>query len=204
MDGWALLIRPQGAWPGVKGIQSKVLINVIALQVGWFACVLGAANGMPWLGLPVVAGVLLLHSWLVDDPAPEWRLVAFAVLLGATFDSLLMASGWIDYRNGIVLPGLAPVWILAMWAQFATVLNVSMAWLKGRPLLAAVTGGVGGPLSWYAGANLGAIELVHPEAAMIALAVGWCMALPLLTVAAAHYNGVAEAPTLAADEGFAR
>lgn len=168
----------------------NLMINVVALQLAWFACVLGAANDLPWLGIPAVAAVLLIHASLVLDPYKEMRLVMFALLLGAVFDSLLMASGWIDYRNGIIIPGLAPVWILAMWAQFATTLNVSMAWLKGRPLLAAVTGGIGGPLSWVAGAKLGAIELVEPTQAVIALAVGWAIALPLLMAVAERYNGV--------------
>ncbi|NNE04619.1 MAG: DUF2878 domain-containing protein [Xanthomonadales bacterium] len=168
----------------------NIMINVVSLQLGWFACVLGAANGWPWLGLPVVMAVVLVHTTLVRDAAKELRLVAFAVLLGAVFDSALMASGWIDYRNGIFIPGLAPIWILAMWAQFATTLNVSMAWLKGRPLLAAVTGAIGGPMSWIAGAKLGAIDLVEPTAAVIALAVGWAAAMPLMMLMAERFNGV--------------
>ncbi|MDX1461312.1 MAG: DUF2878 domain-containing protein [Xanthomonadales bacterium] len=181
----------------------KVLLNVIALQVGWFACVLGAANDLPWLGLPVVVGVLLLHMHLVDDIRPEMRLVGLSILIGATFDSLLMASGWIDYRNGFILTGLAPAWILAMWAQFATTLNLSMAWLKGRPVVASIAGLIFGPLSWYTGAKLGAIELVNPVAALTALAIGWSLVMPLLAIAAQRYNGVFETPQLAADEGLA-
>lgn len=179
----------------------NLMINVVALQLAWFTCVLGASNDLPWLGIPAVAVVLLIHASLVVDPLREMRLVLFALVLGAVFDSLLMASGWIDYRNGIIIPGLAPVWILAMWAQFATTLNISMAWLKGRPLLAALTGGIGGPLSWIAGAKLGAIELVEPTEAVIALAVGWAVAMPLLMAVADRYNGVEPgSATLKAEE----
>lgn len=179
----------------------NLMINVVALQLAWFACVLGAANDLPWLGVPAVAVVLLIHANLVVEPLKEMRLVLFALVLGAVFDSLLMASGWISYRNGIIMPGLAPVWILAMWAQFATTLNVSMAWLKGRPLLAALTGAVGGPMSWIAGAKLGAIELIEPTEAVIALAVGWAIAMPLLMAVADRYNGAEpESTSLKAEE----
>ena len=179
----------------------NLMINVVALQLAWFACVLGAANDLPWLGVPAVAVVLLIHANLVVEPLKEMRLVLFALVLGAVFDSLLMASGWISYRNGIIMPGLAPVWILAMWAQFATTLNVSMAWLKGRPLLAALTGAVGGPMSWIAGAKLGAIELIEPTEAVIALAVGWAIAMPLLMAVADRYNGAEpESASLKAEE----
>jgi hypothetical protein len=28
----------------------RLLVNFVAFQLGWFACVLGAAQGLPWLG----------------------------------------------------------------------------------------------------------------------------------------------------------
>ena len=65
-----------------------------------------------------------------------------------------------------------PYWILAMWALFATTLNASLGWLHGRPALAGALGMLSGPLAYWAGARLGAIELVQPAAALAALALG--------------------------------
>ncbi len=39
----------------------KLMLNFVAFQLGWFACVLGAANALPWLGPVVVATVVSLH-----------------------------------------------------------------------------------------------------------------------------------------------
>jgi hypothetical protein len=168
-------------------------LNFIAFQLGWFACVLGAANGAPWLGPLVVLGVVLLHLTRVRRPTPELKLIAWAMLLGLIVDSLLLASGWLRYPSGLWLPGLAPYWIVAMWGLFATTLNVSLGWLRGRPVLATLMGAVGGPLSYLAGEKLGGIELLAPTAALLALAVAWGIAMPLLAWLATRLDGVSAA-----------
>ncbi len=47
----------------------RLLLNFAAFQIGWFACVLGAANGFPWLGPVVVAAVVAGQS---PTQAPHW------------------------------------------------------------------------------------------------------------------------------------
>jgi len=168
----------------------RLAANFIAFQLGWFACVLGAANGLPWLGPLVVGAVVVLHLGLSRRPRRELRLVGAAMLLGLAVDSLLMATGWLRYPAGQWLPFVAPYWIVAMWGLFATTLNVSMAWLRGRPVLAVLMGGVGGPLSYLAGEKLGAIELMPLLPALVALALAWALAMPLLMRLAERFDGV--------------
>jgi hypothetical protein len=173
----------------------NLAVNFVAFQLGWFACVLGAAKGLPWAGVLVVLAVVALHLARARRPLPELRLIGLAMALGLLVDSLLLATGWLSYPAGLWLPGpwgsyLAPYWIVAMWALFATTLNVSMGWLRGRPWLAVLMGAVGGPLSYLGGEELGAIELTEPVAAMAALAVAWAVAMPLLMKAAERLDGV--------------
>jgi len=167
--------------------------NFIAFQLGWFACVLGAANGLPWFGPLVVVAVVLFHLASSRRPGRELRLVVAAMLLGLVVDSLLLATGWLRYPTGQWLPGVAPYWIVAMWGLFATTLNVSMAWLRGRPVLAVLMGGTGGPLSYVAGEKLGAIELAPALPALTALAIAWALAMPLLMRLAERFDGVSAA-----------
>ena len=171
---------------------TRSLLNFVAFQTGWFACVLGASHGMPWVGLLVASLVVTLHVWFSEWRSDELILVGLSVVLGLVFDSLLVLSGWVQYPGGVLLPGVAPYWILTMWALFATTLNVSMGWLRGRPLLAVLMGAVGGPLSYLAGEKLGGIELIAPVAALAALAFAWALAMPLLMWAAARFDGVRE------------
>jgi hypothetical protein len=168
----------------------RTLINFAAFQIGWFSCVLSAANGLPWIGFLVVGLVVGLHFKVSDRRQHELQLLVLAVFMGLIFDSLLVASGWVRYPSGMLVSGIAPYWILAMWALFATTLNVSMGWLKSSLVLASVMGAVFGPLSYVAGQRLGAIELVDFRASMIALAVIWAIAMPALMYAAGRYDRV--------------
>jgi len=145
--------------------------------------VLGAANGMPWLAL-VVFPIALWNIHQSRSASAEILLVLLAVTLGVLLDSFLVRSGWLRYPSGMFLEGVAPYWILAMWALFATTLNASMAWLKKNLLVAAVMGAVFGPLSYLGGARLGAIEFMNLNASMLVLAFAWAIAMPLLLAAA--------------------
>lgn len=168
----------------------KTVINFIAFQVGWFACVLGAANGMPWIGLAVCLPIFVLHLSIAERPGAEINLIAIAVAIGLLLDSFLVLTGWLGYQNGILLAGMAPYWILLMWALFASTLNVSMRWLRGKYAMAAIFGAVGGPLSYLAGARLGAVEFIQAQPALITLALGWAITMPVLMRLAQHFDGI--------------
>ncbi len=174
----------------VEEIQSMAtFVNFILFQVAWFACVLGGARGIPWIGPAVVAAVAAYHLSRVPDPKSELRLLVLVAGIGAAFDSALAATGWLSYPSGQWHPLLAPYWIVALWVAFATTLNVSLSWLKGRLLLALAFGAVGGPLAYLAGAKLGGVTLDDPAMALTALAVGWAILTPLLVVIATHLDG---------------
>lgn len=91
--------------------------------------------------------------------------------------------------NAAAAEFLAPWWILALWALFATTLNVSLGWLRSRLLLAGVLGGVAGPFAYWAGERLGALSLREPVAALGALTLGWAAILPALLALARRLDG---------------
>lgn len=166
-----------------------LLANVIAFQLGWFACVLGAAWGLPWAGTGIALAIVGWHLTRAIRPRAELALVLIAAGIGALWDSLLPALGWIAYPNGVLIAGTAPHWMVALWILFATTLNVSLAWLKGNLWLAAGFGAVGGPLAYFGGAQLGALAFVEPTAALVALAIGWALLTPALVMVARRYDG---------------
>ncbi len=167
-----------------------VLANFAAFQVGWFSSVLGAAAGMPWIGPLVFLGVLALHLRLARIPFNELGLVIACGIVGLWYDSLLVTFGWVSYPAGQWHATLAPYWIVTMWMLFGTTLNASLGWLRNRPALAIVLGGIAGPLSYLAGEKLGAMSFDNFEAAIFALTVGWALMLPLLTRLATELNGM--------------
>ncbi|MBT8047609.1 MAG: DUF2878 domain-containing protein [Xanthomonadales bacterium] len=169
-----------------------LLVNFAAFQAGWFSCVLGAANGFPWIGPLAVLAAVGLHLSIARRPLAELQLVLCAVAIGLVADSLLVFAGWVSYPNGIWAAGFAPYWILAMWALFATTLNVSMKWMRNRVLVAVLAGAAGGPLSYLAGERLGAMQFVEPVNALVALTVIWAVAMPALVWLAIRLDGFSE------------
>jgi hypothetical protein len=167
----------------------RMILNFTAFQAAWLACVLGGANDLALAGTMVIGAVVVLHLTLARRALPEVKLIAAATVIGLVWESVLVAFGLINYATGNLAPGLAPYWIVAMWALFATSLNLSMAWLKGRPWLAALFGAVGGPLAYLAGERLGGLQMPDPLLALSAQSLGWAMLLPLLVSLATRLDG---------------
>ena len=167
----------------------QLLVNILGFKLGWASSVVGAAQQMPWLGPAVLVAVLALHLRQAERPDLELGLVFACGVIGVFFDSILAATGWVSYPSGQFDPNFAPYWIVAMWMLFATTLNRSMSWLKGRLPLAAAMGAIAGPLSYYAGSRLGGIEFVWPLAATIVLAIGWALIMPVVVLLAERLNG---------------
>lgn len=172
------------------GRMTRLVANLAAFQAGWLSCVLGAANGYPLLGPVVVLAVVAIHLVSAARPHRELMLIVLAGTLGAILDSALLRTGWLTYPNGMIWAGTAPYWIVAMWLSFATTLNVSLRWLRGRAWAALAFGAIGGPVSYLAGARLGGLEFVKQGAALAALCVGWALVAPFLVVASQRLDGV--------------
>lgn len=173
-----------------------LLINFAVFQIGWLSSVIGAAQQMPWLGPLAAVVALLIHFRAARRPIEEIMLVLSCAAIGAAFDSVLHASGWVSYSSGLFSSVLAPYWIITMWMLFATTLNVSMRWMRGRPALAALFGLFGGPLAYITGQKLGGIELSQPVAAVIALGIGWAVMMPILIRLSETFDGMSTEPAL--------
>lgn len=166
------------------------LVNFAGFELAWLSSVMGGAREMPWLGPVAVLVVMIIHLSAARKPFDEVLLILCCAVIGACFDSVLVASGWVTYKAGLFNDYLAPYWIITMWMLFATTLNVSMRWLRGKPRVAALFGLVGGPVTYLAGEKLGGIVLSSPEAAMVALGVGWAAIMPMLMWLSENLDGM--------------
>jgi len=157
-----------------------MLINAVVFQIGWLCCVLAGANHAPWLGTLTALFIVSWHISQARSPRSEFLLILSAGIIGAVWDSLLVYAGWLQYPSGTLIENTAPHWIVAMWMLFATTLNVSLKWLKQRPLPAAALGAVAGPAAYFAGYKLGAVQIADFSTALTALALGWALFMPSL------------------------
>lgn len=157
------------------------VFNYLSYYVGWLACVYGAAFGMSAMGVAVVALLVLIHFVLTHTLREEIMMIAVIGVLGTMVDSMQAITGLLFYHGGYAkAPWLGPIWITAIWVLFASTINWSFEWLKGRTWLTVVLGAIGGPLSYAAGERIGAVRFQNNYVVtMFALAVIWSVVLPL-------------------------
>ena len=166
-----------------------LLLNFALFHIGWLACVVGAASNMSLLGSSIALLLIAVHLFTVANFRAELYLVLAAVVIGFVWETLLLSQQWLAYAGASLSSNLAPYWLVIMWALFATTINVSMAWMKNRWLLAVVMGAIFGPMAFIAGEKLGAVEFLDNQRALIALSFGWAILMPLILWVAAKING---------------
>ena len=165
-----------------RAIPLRKVANFIAFQAAWFAAVLGAANGMPWLGVVAVPLALALHLALSPDWRPELLLAFCAAGMGFATDTLLIAAGAFSPIPYLFPAPFSSLWMVMLWVNLASTINVSMAWLRGRIALGAIFGAIGGPMAYYSGAKLGAMTRLPDPAGLAGIGIAWAIAFPLLLV----------------------
>lgn len=168
-----------------------LFLNAALYQAGWAACILGAAHGVPWVAPVATAAIVGWHLVRARRVAAELVLVCTAASTGLMFETALLQTGWVHYPGGSGPGLLAPLWMAALWGLFATTFNVSLRALRERVVIAAMLGAVGAPVAYYAGARLGALDLVSPVPALAAIAIGWAIATPGLLRLARRLDGYA-------------
>jgi hypothetical protein len=166
-------------------VQERV-VSFLVLQIGWFACVLGARWGVEWLG-PL--WVLCAIAFVVRRPPRAQTIVYLAMiaLVGFLVDTALLQAGLLLRADGV---RIAPLWLTALWPNFglATRREGSLWSLRNRLWLAALLGAICGPVAYRGGARLAntgatAIQL-QGTPALVAIGIAWATIVPLLLLAA--------------------
>lgn len=160
----------------------RLILNLLGNQGVWFIAVIAAGRGQAWPGVLAAFAFIALHLRSASRPADEIRLVLLAMLCGWVIDGVAAWQGWVAYRAATFGSAMAPPWILALWASLAVTAHTGMRSLQPYPWAAAVLGGVGGPLAYFAAARgWDAAEFPAPAwRGWVWLAVAWAIALPLL------------------------
>ena len=171
----------------------RVLVNFLAFQAGWFACVIGVAKGFFWLGPLVISGVFALNLYLTGKYIRETIIALFFAAVGFGVDSLLTFFAVYTPQMHIMPAPFSPPWLIAMWVNLATVFNVSLKWLHNKYLLAALLGGLGGPVSYYGGGSFGALTYNSPVIFNLFVSGAvWAVITPLLLLTVMRINKVIE------------
>ncbi len=158
------------------------LANIAINQAIWFLCVLWGSGGVPF-----ALALLLLGLLLSPRRTADLQLMVFMLGVGLCLDGTLQALGFFTFREAQTP---IPLWLATVWAALALLPHHSLQWMKGRPLLAALFGGIGGPLAYWAGVRLGAASFTLPLLPSLAiLAVLWAVLWPAVMAVARRQIG---------------
>lgn len=163
----------------------QVVANFIVFQIAWFSCVEGAAQDATWLGLLAVAFSFCIHLYIVPNKRNAIVLTLLSLAAGAVIESAMVALHVTQFDHSM----LPPLWMIALWGLFSTTLCVSLRWLLGKYVLATVIGAVMGPLSYFAGAKIGALTLPQ-NYSLIAIGICWAIATPALIYLARKWDAL--------------
>lgn len=164
-----------------------IIFNIISFQLLWWTCVLSAKPGLGFAALLLVIIFTLAHLEWVEDWQQALPLLITA-LIGCLLDQIGYYMGWISFEYQELWASYIPLWMMALWLAFASTLNVSMRWLQYQPLLAAVLGGIFGPLAYLGSAKLQVIHLPSPIFSLAWVSLEWAIAMPLLFWVRKQFN----------------
>lgn len=157
-------------------------INAAMFYVAWYALVGGAAMDRVVYGVLLTFGILAAHFYMIKRRAHEALLACIIVSVGFIIDTALIQYGVLEFASpSRINPGIPPLWILCLYAVFATSINHSFIYIGRYPILVAGFGAIGAPVCYYLGAQLGAAKLLLPNhLSLVVVGVVWLFYLPLM------------------------
>ena len=176
--------------PQLIGGLTKDFWNLISVNIGWLACILGAARGHYWLGLVVVLILFVIHITAIERlKIRKIVIVAMAsTAIGFLTDTILIIVGTVEPNRWLMPAPFTTVWDLMIWANFSLTLNASLRFLQKRPLVAAFLGAICAPGTYYAGDRLGALNFSESVfSSLLWIGIVWLFAMPCLSLMAMYF-----------------
>ena len=171
----------------------QLLLVSTWFQIIWLVAVVGNDNWQ-WLTVSLVTLTIVI-SYLYAG----FHLFkpAIVVLLGITLDYLNLSVGLFEFDA----PSF-PLWLVGLWGIFAWYAFYLQSVLTRYPLyLVSLVGGIGGSLSYVAGANLGAVTFSLPLPYMFAiLFLQWFAVVYVIMKVLGHENRDTNSNVFGVDE----
>jgi hypothetical protein len=172
---------------GDKRTLLRPIWSVIGLNIGWFACVLGAAWEIHWLSIVIVLFLVIIHLFVIGKKSllPAILLGLASLAIGFVLDSILIAIRTYEPNRWFMPAPITTIWLLMLWLNFSLALNESLKWFQKHLFVAAIMGSIFGPLAYLAASRLGAVKIMTPVSrSLLMVSVVWFIAMSLMSVIA--------------------
>lgn len=161
-----------------------LICHLLLYYISWFACVLGAAQGLPWLGpsivLPcvIIQYVLQYHRGNIEG---AWFFISVLPCFGFLADSFLVGAGLFEFAANPWAWPLAPPWMVALWVSFGMLFYACLGSLLRRYGLLSLLSFVAFPLAYWLGVKFEAALMPKAWLSLLSLGLIWAMLLTGLT-----------------------
>lgn len=171
----------------------RSLANFILFQLGWCIAVFYPGSASALASLLIVA----LHLALISAFAMrELRFIIMVTVLGTVLDVIHRTTGVLGFPGfeGPYSEGMIPIWLVMLWAVFATAVNHCLYWMRNNRLVLFGLPPFAGALAYYSAAQFGAIEIGHGLWGIVAIGVGWGLVYPLMVRISTWLESIEEVP----------
>lgn len=164
-----------------KQIVTSKFLNIIVFNLLWVGLVLGR-DSLIHITLPsllIYLGCLLRFSDL------KVHQILLPALIGITIDSSLTFFGiFIFPESNLIIP----FWLIVLWINFSTTLNLSLSFIGKGKLVAFGLGATALPFNYTVGERLGAVIFGEPYFfSILILVLVWSVSFPILFIVS-HEN----------------
>ncbi|HRY28465.1 MAG TPA: DUF2878 domain-containing protein [Elusimicrobiota bacterium] len=174
-----------------KAAQRKLFLRFIVHQlvttavfiVGILACYQGAVRGIPWLGPAVVALLAVIHFAGRKNRRQQMKVVLLVGGIGFLTETIMIAAGLYTPAEStrFLLPApLCPLWILALWINFALKMGDYLWFMQGRIIRGFVVGFLFGVAIFHNASVMGVGTLNYGKTSLLLAAFVWGLIVPVL------------------------
>ena len=162
---------------------TKQVFTIVLFLVGVMACYRGAIVGRPWLGPAIVLAILGIHVLIDRERWLMLKLVAIVTVVTFVFESVVITTGLYTPEPAtrwLMIAPLCPLWLLALWVNFAAKLVTTALMLRDHYLRGSLLGVLFGLIIFQRAEAMHVLRLNHGLWSLVIIAVLWGLMLPVL------------------------
>ena len=153
----------------------------------WFGCIFLALHGWVWISLLLMT---LYGIWILyPQNTHSWWLATGSLVYGLTMDSLLVKLGYMSFPPQSALLTPSPLWMGSFWFALSALLSGPVKWIVRFPFFAIIGGVIGGPFSYWGGAQMNALTFPsYWELSLGLLGLMWGISMWIYTQIIPHLH----------------
>lgn len=158
------------------------ILQITVYYFTWIGGILLAARGKCWASFFLIVGISILQIFwqlkIKKDTKGLFILIILLTVTGTIVDTLFLYFKLLHFSANPFNPYFSPPWMITIWFNFSILLFSLARNLFHRYCLMGLLSLIAFPLSYLAGAKLGAASFSLSEMHSIVIGIVWGFLLP--------------------------